>query len=45
MSLPILLGGCGVDAPKPAPQAEIKPAEPVIPDEIQAAAKALMGSE
>ena len=45
LSLAILLGGCGVDAPKPAQQAETKPAEPVIPDEIQAAAKALLGSE
>jgi len=45
LSLAILLGGCGADAPKPAPQAETKPAEPVIPDEIQAAAKALLGSE
>ena len=45
MSLSILLGGCGVDAPKPAQQAETKPTEPVIPEEIQAAAKALLGSE
>jgi len=45
LSLTISLGGCGADAPKPAPQAETRPAEPVIPDEIQAAAKALLGSE
>jgi hypothetical protein len=45
LSLAILLGGCGADAPKPAPQAESKPAEPAIPEEIQAAAKALLGSE
>jgi hypothetical protein len=45
LSLAILLaGGCG-DAPKPAPQAETKPAEPAIPEETQAASKALLGSE
>jgi hypothetical protein len=44
-SLAILLGGCGVDAPKPAPQAESQPAEPAVPEEIQLAAKALLGSE
>lgn len=44
LSLAILLGGCG-DAPKPAPQADAKPAEPAVPEEIQAAAKALLGSE
>jgi hypothetical protein len=43
--LAIFLGGCGVDVPKPAPQAEAKPAEPAIPEEIQLAAKALLGSE
>jgi len=45
LSLAILLGGCGSDAPKPAPRAENKPAEPAIPEEIQSAAKALLGSE
>jgi len=45
LALAIFLGGCGVDAPKPAPQAETKPAEPAIPEEIQLAAKALLGSE
>lgn len=45
LSLAILLGGCGVDAPKSTQQSEAKPAEPVIPDEIQAAASALLGSE
>jgi hypothetical protein len=45
VSLAILLGGgCG-EAPKPAPQAETKPAEPAIPEEIQLATKALLGSE
>jgi len=45
LSLGILLGGCGTEAPKPVPQAETKPAEPAIPEEIQAAAKAFLGSE
>jgi hypothetical protein len=45
LSLAIFLGGCGADAPKPAAQAETKPAEPAVPDEIQLAAKALLGSE
>jgi hypothetical protein len=45
LCLAILLGGCGADASKPAPQAETKPAEPAVPEEIQAAATALLGSE
>jgi hypothetical protein len=45
LSLAIFMGGCGADAPKPAPQAETKPAEPAVPEEIQLAAKALLGSE
>jgi hypothetical protein len=45
LPLAILLGGCGAETPKPAPQAETKPAEAAIPEEIQAAAKALLGSE
>ena len=45
LSLAIFLGGCGADASKPAPQAETKPAEPALPEDIQLAAKALLGSE
>jgi hypothetical protein len=45
LCLAILLGGCGADAPKPTSQAETKPAEPAVPEEIQAAATALLGSE
>lgn len=41
----VFLSGCGADAPKPAAQAEAKPAEPVIPEEIQSAATNLLGSE
>src|SRR5437867_1375155 len=40
-----LLVGCGTEAPKPAAQAEAKPAEPAIPDEIQSAAESLLGKE
>jgi hypothetical protein len=45
LSLAIVLGGCGADASKPATQAEAKPAEPAVPEEIQLAAKSLLGSE
>src|SRR5467141_11098 len=45
LSLAILLGGCGTDAPKSATQAETKPAEPVVPEEIQSASESLLGSE
>lgn len=44
-ALVILLGGCGADAPKPAAQADTKPAAPAIPDEVQSAAQSLLGSE
>jgi len=37
-----LFAGCGSEAPKPEAQ---KPAEPVVPEEIQDAAKAFLGSE
>jgi hypothetical protein len=39
--------GCGTEAPKPKPEAavETKPAEPAIPEDIQAAAKQLLGSD
>jgi hypothetical protein len=40
-----LLGGCGTEAPKPAAEAEAKPAEPAVPDEIQSAAESLLGKE
>jgi hypothetical protein len=45
LSLAILLGGCSSDAPKPAAQVEAKPAAPAVPEEIQAAANTLLGSE
>jgi hypothetical protein len=39
--------GCGTEAPKPTsePTAQAKPAEPVIPDDIQDAAKHFLGSD
>lgn len=42
-----LAAGCGGDSPKPktAPTAEIKPPEPAIPEDIEAAAKVLLGSD
>ena len=45
LSSAIFLGGCGADASKPAPQVETKPAEPAVPEDIQLATKALLGSE
>jgi hypothetical protein len=45
LPLAIFLGGCGADAPKPAPQTETKSAEPAVPEDVQLAAKALLGSE
>ena len=41
----LTLAGCSSEAPKPAAQAESKPAEPVIPEEYEDAAKALLGSD
>jgi hypothetical protein len=37
--------GCGSEAPKPASQAETKPAEPAVPQEMTDAAHALLGSD
>jgi hypothetical protein len=45
LSLAVFLGGCGADAPSPAPAAEAKPAEPAVPEDMQAAAKAMLGSD
>lgn len=42
------LSGCGSDEPKPkteTPAAEVKAPEPAVPDDIQEAAKTLLGSE
>lgn len=40
-----LLSGCSSEAPKPAAQADAKPAEPAAPDVDVAAAQTLLGSE
>jgi hypothetical protein len=45
LSAVISLAGCGADAPKAEPVAETKPAAPAIPDDIQSAAKSLLGVE
>jgi len=42
LAVAFLLTGCGSEAPKPEAQ---KPAEPVVPEEVQDAAKAFLGSE
>lgn len=45
LSVAVFLGGCGADAPKPAAQVEVKLAGPAIPEDIQSAARTLLGSE
>jgi len=45
LALSALLSGCGPDASRPSSQAESKPAEPAIPEEIQSVARKLLGSE
>lgn len=45
LSTAIFLSGCGADTPKPATQAEAKPAALPVPEEIQLAAASLLGSE
>jgi len=45
MASSLALGGCGAEAPKPAAQAESKPAAPAVPEEIQSAAESLLGSQ
>jgi hypothetical protein len=41
----MVLTGCGSEPPKPAEQAAQKPATPPVPDDVQEAAKAFLGSE
>ncbi|HKN25509.1 MAG TPA: hypothetical protein VJX72_11735 [Candidatus Acidoferrum sp.] len=41
----LILVGCSSEAPKPAAEAEKKPAEPAVPEEFQDAAAALLGSD
>jgi hypothetical protein len=41
----LLFAGCGSEPPKSAAEAENKPAEPAIPQDIQDAATALLGSD
>jgi len=44
LALVIVVGGCGTDTPQAASQGQAKPAEPAIPEEIDLAAKAMLGS-
>src|SRR5215813_6623169 len=39
------LAGCSSETPKPAAQAESKPAAPAVPENVQSAAESLLGSE
>jgi hypothetical protein len=43
IALGLMLAGCGSEAPKPA--AESEPPEPAVPEAVQDAAKALLGSD
>jgi hypothetical protein len=45
ITLAVVLGGCGSGAPKAAEEAEKKPAETPIPEEFQAAASAVLGTD
>lgn len=45
LAVALILGGCSSEAPKPGGEAEKKPAAPVAPEEIQDAARALLGSD
>jgi len=45
LALALLVVGCSSDEPKPAVQAESKPAAPAVPDDDQSAAQALLGSD
>ena len=45
LPMSVLVVGCSTEAPKPAAQAETKPAAPAIPEEIQSAAESLLGRE
>jgi hypothetical protein len=39
------IAGCGSEAPKPAAEAEQKPAAPAVPEDVQSAAASLLGSD
>ena len=45
MAASVVLFGCGSEGAKPTAEAEKKAAEPAVPEEMQDAAKALLGSE
>ena len=45
VTLAALLSGCSSETPKAAGQSTTKPAEPAVPEEFQAAASAVLGSD
>jgi hypothetical protein len=45
LAVGLLFVGCGSEPPKPAAEAEKKPAEPAFPQEVQDAASTLLGSD
>jgi hypothetical protein len=45
VTLAALLSGCSSETPKAAEQSTTKPAEPAVPEEFQAAASAVLGSD
>ena len=45
LAMSLCFAGCGSEPPKAAPEAEKKPAEPAIPQEVQDAASTLLGSD
>lgn len=45
VTLAALLSGCGSDTPKAAEESTTKPTEPAVPEEFQAAASAVLGSD
>jgi len=45
VTLATLLSGCSAETPKAAEESTTKPAEPAVPEEFQAAASAVLGSD
>jgi hypothetical protein len=44
VAVTLALAGCGSESPKPAAEAEQKPAAPAVPEDVQSAAESLLGS-
>lgn len=45
VAVTLAVAGCGSEPPKPSPEAEQKPAAPAVPQDVQDAAAALLGSD